>query len=167
MNSCILSSVLKRNKGRLVLNGIMITSVAFIGIGLFSKLGKTGFALGIIGFIPLAAFSLFVTAVTVYSASDDIKKHHKISGKTIGIIAAITIPFILNTVLTGIGLFGNELDSNVKSALGFASFVMLLLFELPIILNIINNVKHHDKCMPEALESMERVVSMITRKSTT
>ncbi|WP_339045150.1 hypothetical protein [Candidatus Mesenet endosymbiont of Agriotes lineatus] len=67
MNYQALSSVLKENKQRLVFKyTLAFTSIIFTGVGLFSKLGKTGFALGITGFIPFAALSLLCTGVTIY-----------------------------------------------------------------------------------------------------
>ncbi|XGA08121.1 MAG: hypothetical protein U0X86_000285 [Wolbachia endosymbiont of Xenopsylla cheopis] len=141
MNNHVLSSVLKRYKKLLILGGIMLTSTVFTGVSLFSKLGKTSFALGVTGFISLVAFCLFAMAITVYSASDDIKKYNKISEQTIKKAATFTTPLLLGTMLTGIGLFGNELDSNVKFIAGIVGFVALSFLALLTAVNCAKEIK--------------------------
>lgn len=145
MNNQALNSVLKKNKERLIYNSIIFTSIIFVGVGLFSKLGKTGFALGITGFIPLTAFSLIFMIFLPLEVSDDIKRHHKVTKETIKAITTVTMPLILGTVLTGIGLFGDKLDSNVKFIAGVVGFVASSFSVLYSIVNHVKDIKQQYK----------------------
>ncbi|WP_339045151.1 hypothetical protein [Candidatus Mesenet endosymbiont of Agriotes lineatus] len=51
------------------------------------------------------------------------------------------VPLILGTVLTGIGLFGNKLDSNVKFIASIAGFAALSFFVLYSAIDSVKNIK--------------------------
>lgn len=138
MNSRILRSALKKNKISLIVHSIIVTSIVLVGVGLFSKLGKTGFALGVVGFISLAAFSLLFMSITVHDISNDIKTCSKVTKDRIKFMTMFTVPSILGTMLIGTCLFGNELDSNVRSITSIAGFVALSLL---VLFSTIRNLK--------------------------